>query len=147
MVHWIRCLLSINHNSDIATYGIECLPLLVHRPGPDVAPCALVTCDTRRLCKQGRFIAGRCCGAGHAYYFLEDVYPRMTGRRPLRTPRIVKAMFPGDAESVPVPAAAVLLRPAAPPAAGAVAPEPAARAVAPEPAAGAAAVVPDPAVA
>ncbi|CAA6668718.1 unnamed protein product [Spirodela intermedia] len=24
--------------------------------------------------------------AGHAYYFLEDVYPRMTGRRLLRTP-------------------------------------------------------------
>eukprot|EP00887_Chlorella_sp_A99_P005582 scaffold1.g5582.t1 len=33
--------------------------------------------------------------AGHAYYFLEDVYPRMVlGRRPLRTPAIVCALFP-----------------------------------------------------
>lgn len=35
----------------------------------------------------------RMC-AGHCYYFLEDVYPRMTGRRPLRTPSLVKALFP-----------------------------------------------------
>jgi Derlin-2/3 len=34
--------------------------------------------------------------AGHFYYFLEDVYPRMTGRRPLKTPGLVKALFPGD---------------------------------------------------
>lgn len=33
---------------------------------------------------------------GHIYYFLEDVYPRMTGRRPLKTPGIVKALFPGE---------------------------------------------------
>ena len=31
--------------------------------------------------------------AGHAYYFLEDVYPRMTGRRPLKTPSFIKALF------------------------------------------------------
>ncbi|XP_049933926.1 derlin-2.2-like [Nymphaea colorata] len=31
--------------------------------------------------------------AGHAYYFLEDVYPRMTGRRPLRTPSVIKSLF------------------------------------------------------
>ncbi|MBA0731248.1 hypothetical protein Goshw_025215 [Gossypium schwendimanii] len=31
--------------------------------------------------------------AGHAYYFLEDVYPRMTGRRPLKTPSLIKALF------------------------------------------------------
>lgn len=31
--------------------------------------------------------------AGHAYYFLEDVYPRMTGRRPLRTPTFIKSLF------------------------------------------------------
>lgn len=31
--------------------------------------------------------------AGHAYYFLEDVYPRMTGRRPLRTPGFIKSLF------------------------------------------------------
>lgn len=37
-----------------------------------------------------------CCCSGHAYYFLEDVYPRMTGRRPLKTPGIIKAMFPVD---------------------------------------------------
>jgi hypothetical protein len=34
--------------------------------------------------------------AGHAYYFLEDVYPRMTGRRPLKTPSFIQAMFPID---------------------------------------------------
>lgn len=34
--------------------------------------------------------------AGHVYYFLEDVYPRMTGRRPLKTPSFVKALFPAD---------------------------------------------------
>lgn len=50
----------------------------------------------------------------------------MTGRRPLKTPRIVKAMFPGDADSVPIPAAAASLRPTAPPAAeAAAAPDPA----------------------
>lgn len=31
--------------------------------------------------------------AGHAYYFLEDVYPRMTNRRPLRTPALIKSLF------------------------------------------------------
>lgn len=35
--------------------------------------------------------------AGHAYYFLEDVYPRMTGRRLLKTPAIVRALFPAEA--------------------------------------------------
>ncbi|GBF90363.1 der1-like family protein [Raphidocelis subcapitata] len=35
--------------------------------------------------------------AGHAYYFLEDVYPRMTnGRRPLKTPALLKALFPTE---------------------------------------------------
>ena len=34
--------------------------------------------------------------AGHVYYFLEDVYPRMTGRRPLRTPSFIKALFADD---------------------------------------------------
>ncbi|WIA08444.1 hypothetical protein OEZ85_007881 [Tetradesmus obliquus] len=34
--------------------------------------------------------------AGHAYYFLEDVYPRMTGRRPLKTPGFIQAVFPVD---------------------------------------------------
>eukprot|EP00898_Chlorokybus_atmophyticus_P000551 jgi/Chlat1/1497/Chrsp12S02029 len=38
--------------------------------------------------------------AGHAYYFLEDVYPRMTGRRLLRTPGIIKAVFPAEEMSV-----------------------------------------------
>ena len=32
--------------------------------------------------------------AGHCYYFLEDVYPRITGRRPLKTPGVIKALFP-----------------------------------------------------
>ncbi|KAG1654214.1 hypothetical protein FOA52_006958 [Chlamydomonas sp. UWO 241] len=35
--------------------------------------------------------------AGHIYYFLEDVYPRMSQqRRPLRTPSFVRALFPTD---------------------------------------------------
>jgi len=44
--------------------------------------------------------------AGHLYYFFEDVYPRMTGRRPLKTPGFVKALFPTDEPIVmppPVP--------------------------------------------
>ncbi|KAK9838623.1 hypothetical protein WJX74_000011 [Apatococcus lobatus] len=39
--------------------------------------------------------------AGHAYYFLEDVYPRMSGRRPLKTPSLVKAMFPRSDDAQP----------------------------------------------
>jgi hypothetical protein len=39
--------------------------------------------------------------AGHAYYFLEDVYPVMTGRRILKTPGIIKALFPEDVVVVP----------------------------------------------
>lgn len=39
--------------------------------------------------------------AGHAYYFLEDVYPIMTGRRILKTPGIIKALFPEDVVVVP----------------------------------------------
>ncbi|KAJ0264916.1 Derlin-2.2 [Hirschfeldia incana] len=31
--------------------------------------------------------------AGHAYYFLSEVYPRMTNRRPLKTPSFLKALF------------------------------------------------------
>lgn len=51
--------------------------------------------------------------AGHAYYFLEDVYPRMTDRRPLKTPSVIKALFaeepvvmaqPGNARFAPPPA-------------------------------------------
>ncbi|GJM97271.1 hypothetical protein PR202_ga14187 [Eleusine coracana subsp. coracana] len=34
--------------------------------------------------------------AGHVYYFLEDVYPRMTGRRPLKTPTFIRALFADD---------------------------------------------------
>lgn len=32
--------------------------------------------------------------AGHIYYFLEDVYPQMSGRRVLATPSIIKALLP-----------------------------------------------------
>lgn len=32
--------------------------------------------------------------AGHIYYFLEDVYPQMSGRRLLATPSIIKALMP-----------------------------------------------------
>ncbi|XP_052884373.1 derlin-2.2 isoform X2 [Gossypium arboreum] len=42
--------------------------------------------------------------AGHAYYFLEDVYPQMTGRRPLKTPSFIKAMFADEAVVVARPA-------------------------------------------
>ena len=31
-------------------------------------------------------------GAGHVYYLLSDVYPLMTGRRPLATPALVRAL-------------------------------------------------------
>ncbi|KAJ6333863.1 hypothetical protein OIU77_009698 [Salix suchowensis] len=51
--------------------------------------------------------------AGHAYYFLEDVYPRMTGRRPLRTPGFIKSLF---ADDVVVVAQPVNVRFAPPPA-------------------------------
>lgn len=35
--------------------------------------------------------------AGHTYYFLEDVYPHTAhGRRLLKTPGVIKALFPGD---------------------------------------------------
>lgn len=32
--------------------------------------------------------------AGHVYYFLEDVYPQMSGRHLLSTPAFIKALFP-----------------------------------------------------
>ncbi|KAG6394066.1 hypothetical protein SASPL_144645 [Salvia splendens] len=37
---------------------------------------------------------------GHAYYFLEDVYPKMTGRRPLRTPAIIQSLFADEPAAV-----------------------------------------------
>mmetsp|Transcript_31121 Transcript_31121/g.69162 ORF Transcript_31121/g.69162 Transcript_31121/m.69162 type:complete len:250 (-) Transcript_31121:459-1208(-) len=52
--------------------------------------------------------------AGHAYYFLEDVYPRMTGRRPLKTPGFVKALFPAE-EPIHVVVAPAVVPPPAPP--------------------------------
>jgi len=35
---------------------------------------------------------------GHVYYFLDDVYPRITGRRWLKTPQFLKILLdhPGD---------------------------------------------------
>ncbi|GLJ25618.1 hypothetical protein SUGI_0490770 [Cryptomeria japonica] len=41
--------------------------------------------------------------AGHAYYFLEDVYPNMTGRRLLKTPALIKSLFPEENIVVPPP--------------------------------------------
>jgi Derlin-2/3 len=35
--------------------------------------------------------------AGHCYYFFADVYPRMTGRRLLATPALVRALFGEEA--------------------------------------------------
>jgi Derlin-2/3 len=52
--------------------------------------------------------------AGHTYYFLEDVYPHTsTGRRLLKTPAMVKALFPREdqiqrAAVAAVPRAAVV---------------------------------------
>lgn len=57
--------------------------------------------------------------AGHAYYFLEDVYPRMTGRRPLKTPAIIRALFP--AENIQAPRVAPMAAAAAPLGGGAAA--------------------------
>ena len=33
---------------------------------------------------------------GHIYFFFEDVYPVVSGRRLLRTPGVIKALFPDD---------------------------------------------------
>ncbi|KAG0624832.1 hypothetical protein M758_2G007400 [Ceratodon purpureus] len=44
--------------------------------------------------------------SGHAYYFLEDVYPVMTGRRILKTPAIIKVLIPDDTGLVARPAPA-----------------------------------------
>jgi Derlin-2/3 len=30
---------------------------------------------------------------GHVYYFLEDIYPKITGRRPLSTPRFLRILI------------------------------------------------------
>ncbi|MQL95512.1 hypothetical protein Taro_028180 [Colocasia esculenta] len=48
--------------------------------------------------------------AGHAYYFLEYVYPQMTGRRPLKTPSFIKSLFSDDTVVV-TPAANVRFAP------------------------------------
>lgn len=42
--------------------------------------------------------------AGHAYYFLEDVYPRMSGRRPLKTPSFIRSLFAEEPVVVAQPA-------------------------------------------
>eukprot|EP00027_Filamoeba_sp_ATCC50430_P010686 CAMPEP_0168562202 /NCGR_PEP_ID=MMETSP0413-20121227/11997_1 /TAXON_ID=136452 /ORGANISM="Filamoeba nolandi, Strain NC-AS-23-1" /LENGTH=183 /DNA_ID=CAMNT_0008593613 /DNA_START=128 /DNA_END=679 /DNA_ORIENTATION=- len=41
---------------------------------------------------------------GHIYYFLEDVYPQTTGRRLLKTPGFIKAIFAADADPVNIQA-------------------------------------------
>ena len=33
---------------------------------------------------------------GHIYFFFEDVYPVVSGRRLLRTPGVIKALFSDD---------------------------------------------------
>jgi Derlin-2/3 len=52
--------------------------------------------------------------AGHVYYFLEDVYPRMTNRRPLKTPSFIKALFPNGEQPV-ITVAPAPARPIPPP--------------------------------
>lgn len=51
--------------------------------------------------------------AGHGYFFLEDVYPKMTGRRPLKTPSFIKALFADDPVVVARPANVRFAAPAA----------------------------------
>lgn len=53
--------------------------------------------------------------SGHAYYFLEDVYPVMTGRRILKTPAIIKVLIPDDTGLVARPAPAAWGAAPAPP--------------------------------
>lgn len=55
--------------------------------------------------------------AGHLYYYFEDIYPLMTGRRILKTPSIIKALFPEETVVVSRPTAAAW-------GAGPVAPQP-----------------------
>lgn len=43
-------------------------------------------------------------GAGHIYYYLEDVYPQISGRRVLQTPGLFKMLFPPEDIVVAVPA-------------------------------------------
>lgn len=52
--------------------------------------------------------------AGHAYYFLEDVYPQMTGRRPLKTPTFIKALFADENVAVAAPTVNLRFAAAAP---------------------------------
>lgn len=55
--------------------------------------------------------------AGHLYYFLEDVYPRMSGRRVLKTPAVLQMLFNDDAEVIqPVRAQPPTAQPVNPPA-------------------------------
>lgn len=41
-------------------------------------------------------------GAGHVYYFLQDVYPQMTGRRLLKTPWLIRLLFNEDDSHVAI---------------------------------------------
>jgi hypothetical protein len=70
----------------------ECWLRAISVPSQDLLSAALSTLSDQ-LCGTA---ASLFVVAGHAYYFLEDVYPRMTGRRPLKTPGFIQAMFPVD---------------------------------------------------
>jgi len=39
-------------------------------------------------------------GAGHVYFFLTDVYPQISGRRLLKTPSILLALFPREETTI-----------------------------------------------
>lgn len=41
--------------------------------------------------------------AGHTYYFLTDWYPRMTGRHVLKTPALLRVLFPPEGGGIPMP--------------------------------------------
>ena len=59
--------------------------------------------------------------AGHTYYYLEDIYPHTPhGKRLLKTPRIVKALFPDDQQILRVPVPIPVPMPAAAAAAAAI---------------------------
>ena len=49
-------------------------------------------------------------GAGHTYYYLADVYPRLSGRHPLATPRLLRWLLGEHLPPAPQPAAAEAAR-------------------------------------
>lgn len=38
--------------------------------------------------------------SGHVYYYLEDIYPRISGKRLLKTPSLFKLLFPEEEDPI-----------------------------------------------